>query len=107
MSGGKVSEDLFERGLCLPSGTRMTEEDLVTELFSQFISTFLFMVMILPDLLFKSPRDFCTMSYLSLRARLRRTTKQSHNTLIITEIATAQMRLAMTESEFFKVLNPE
>jgi len=26
--GGKVSEDLFERGLCLPSGTQMTEEDL-------------------------------------------------------------------------------
>ena len=26
--GGKVAEDLFERGLCLPSGTAMTEEDL-------------------------------------------------------------------------------
>ena len=26
--GGEVSEDLFERGLCLPSGTAMTEEDL-------------------------------------------------------------------------------
>jgi len=26
--GGGVSEDLFERGLCLPSGTQMTEEDL-------------------------------------------------------------------------------
>ena len=26
--GGSVSEDLFERGLCLPSGTQMTEEDL-------------------------------------------------------------------------------
>ena len=26
--GGAVSEDLFERGLCLPSGTQMTEEDL-------------------------------------------------------------------------------
>jgi pyridoxal phosphate-dependent aminotransferase EpsN len=26
--GGKVSEDLFARGLCLPSGTQMTEEDL-------------------------------------------------------------------------------
>lgn len=26
--GGKVSEDLFQRGLCLPSGTQMTEEDL-------------------------------------------------------------------------------
>ncbi len=26
--GGKVSEDLFNRGLCLPSGTEMTEEDL-------------------------------------------------------------------------------
>jgi len=24
--GGGVSEDLFKRGLCLPSGTRMTEE---------------------------------------------------------------------------------
>ena len=58
-----------------------------------------------PDLLFKSPRDFCTRSYLSLRARLRRTTKQSHNTLIITEIATpAPGGLAMTESEFFKGL---
>ena len=28
MVGGKVSEDLFERGLCLPSGTAMTEGDL-------------------------------------------------------------------------------
>jgi len=26
--GGSVAEDLFERGLCLPSGTQMTEEDL-------------------------------------------------------------------------------
>jgi dTDP-4-amino-4,6-dideoxygalactose transaminase len=26
--GGTVSEDLFARGLCLPSGTQMTEEDL-------------------------------------------------------------------------------
>ena len=26
--GGEVSEDLFEGGLCLPSGTQMTEEDL-------------------------------------------------------------------------------
>ena len=26
--GGRVSEDLFERGLCLPSGTQMNEEDL-------------------------------------------------------------------------------
>jgi dTDP-4-amino-4,6-dideoxygalactose transaminase len=26
--GGSVSEDLFNRGLCLPSGTQMTEEDL-------------------------------------------------------------------------------
>jgi len=26
--GGSVSEDLFSRGLCLPSGTQMTEEDL-------------------------------------------------------------------------------
>jgi len=27
--GGEVSEDLFSRGLCLPSGTQMTGEDLV------------------------------------------------------------------------------
>jgi dTDP-4-amino-4,6-dideoxygalactose transaminase/predicted nucleic acid-binding protein len=27
--GGEVAEDLFERGLCLPSGTAMTEGDLV------------------------------------------------------------------------------
>jgi len=26
--GGEVSEDLFNRGLCLPSGTQLTEEDL-------------------------------------------------------------------------------
>jgi len=26
--GGEVSEDLFNRGLCLPSRTQMTEEDL-------------------------------------------------------------------------------
>lgn len=26
--GGAVSDDLFNRGLCLPSGTAMTEEDL-------------------------------------------------------------------------------
>ena len=26
--GGEVSEDLFKRGLCLPSETQMTEEDL-------------------------------------------------------------------------------
>jgi dTDP-4-amino-4,6-dideoxygalactose transaminase len=26
--GGSVSEYLFDRGLCLPSGTQMTEEDL-------------------------------------------------------------------------------
>ena len=26
--GGKVAEDLFNHGLCLPSGTAMTEEDL-------------------------------------------------------------------------------
>jgi dTDP-4-amino-4,6-dideoxygalactose transaminase len=26
--GGEISEDLFNRGLCLPSGTAMTEEDL-------------------------------------------------------------------------------
>ena len=28
MRGGSVCEDLFNRGLCLPSGTAMTEEDL-------------------------------------------------------------------------------
>ncbi len=28
MRGGKVCEDLFDRGLCLPSGTAMTEDDL-------------------------------------------------------------------------------
>ena len=28
MRGGEVAEDLFNRGLCLPSGTAMTEEDL-------------------------------------------------------------------------------
>ena len=26
--GGEMAEDLFNRGLCLPSGTAMTEEDL-------------------------------------------------------------------------------
>jgi dTDP-4-amino-4,6-dideoxygalactose transaminase len=26
--GGKVAEDLFNRGLCLPSGTAMSESDL-------------------------------------------------------------------------------
>ena len=26
--GGDVAEDLFNRGLCLPSGTALTEEDL-------------------------------------------------------------------------------
>jgi dTDP-4-amino-4,6-dideoxygalactose transaminase len=26
--GGHVAEDLFNRGLCLPSGTAMTEQDL-------------------------------------------------------------------------------
>ena len=26
--GGSVAEDLFNRGLCLPSGTAMTENDL-------------------------------------------------------------------------------
>jgi dTDP-4-amino-4,6-dideoxygalactose transaminase len=26
--GGEVAEDLFERGLCLPSGTAMPQEDL-------------------------------------------------------------------------------
>jgi dTDP-4-amino-4,6-dideoxygalactose transaminase len=26
--GGKVAEDLFNRGLCLPSGTAMTEKNL-------------------------------------------------------------------------------
>jgi len=50
-------------------------------------------------------RGLCTTSYLSLRGGLK-PTKQSHNTLIITEIDTAQMRLAMTESEFFKGLWP-
>ena len=28
MVGGEVAEDLFNRGLCLPSGTAMTEADL-------------------------------------------------------------------------------
>ena len=28
VAGGEVAEDLFSRGLCLPSGTAMTEEDL-------------------------------------------------------------------------------
>jgi len=28
MVGGEVAEDLFDRGLCLPSGTAMTEGDL-------------------------------------------------------------------------------
>ena len=28
LSGGKVAEDLFERGLCLPSGTAITNSDL-------------------------------------------------------------------------------
>jgi len=26
--GGEVAEDLFNRGLCLPSGTEMTKDDL-------------------------------------------------------------------------------
>jgi dTDP-4-amino-4,6-dideoxygalactose transaminase len=26
--GGNVSEDLFDRGLCLPSGSGMTDDDL-------------------------------------------------------------------------------
>jgi len=26
MHGGEVAEDLFDRGLCLPSGTAMTED---------------------------------------------------------------------------------
>ena len=26
--GGSVAEDLFKRGLCLPSGTAMTDEDI-------------------------------------------------------------------------------
>jgi pyridoxal phosphate-dependent aminotransferase EpsN len=26
--GGKVAEDLFNRGLCLPSGTALTDEDI-------------------------------------------------------------------------------
>ena len=35
--GGEVAEDLFNRGLCLPSGTAMTEEDLnkITSLIRQ------------------------------------------------------------------------
>jgi dTDP-4-amino-4,6-dideoxygalactose transaminase len=28
MVGGEVAEDLFNRGLCLPSGTAMTDSDL-------------------------------------------------------------------------------
>ncbi len=28
MRGGSICEDLFKRGLCLPSGTAMTDEDL-------------------------------------------------------------------------------
>ncbi len=28
VAGGEVAEDLFNRGLCLPSGTAMTEEEL-------------------------------------------------------------------------------
>ena len=28
VGGGEVAEDLFNRGLCLPSGTAMTEKDL-------------------------------------------------------------------------------
>ncbi len=28
VNGGEASEDLFERELCLPSGTQMTDEDL-------------------------------------------------------------------------------
>ena len=28
VKGGSVSENLFKRGLCLPSGTQMTEEDI-------------------------------------------------------------------------------
>lgn len=28
VAGGKVSEELFAKGLCLPSGTQMSEEDL-------------------------------------------------------------------------------
>jgi len=27
LRGGAVSEDIFRRGLCLPSGTQMTRED--------------------------------------------------------------------------------
>jgi dTDP-4-amino-4,6-dideoxygalactose transaminase len=36
--GGKVAEDLFKRGLCLPSGTAMTDDDLdrVTDTISNF-----------------------------------------------------------------------
>ena len=34
--GGKVSEDLFKRGFCLPSGAQMTEEDLGFILHSRY-----------------------------------------------------------------------
>jgi pyridoxal phosphate-dependent aminotransferase EpsN len=30
MHGGSVSEDLFERGLCLPSGSSLTAEEQTT-----------------------------------------------------------------------------
>lgn len=38
VTGGKVAEDLFKRGLCLPSGTAMTDDDLdrVTDTISNF-----------------------------------------------------------------------
>ena len=35
MVGGEVAEDLFDRGLCLPSGTAMTEEDLAQVYYDQ------------------------------------------------------------------------
>jgi dTDP-4-amino-4,6-dideoxygalactose transaminase len=36
--GGEVAEDLFERGLCLPWGTAITDEDLnrVVEVITEF-----------------------------------------------------------------------
>ena len=48
-------------------------------------------------------KDLCITSSLSLRGGLR-PTKQSHKALIIEEIATAHMRLAMTGSELCKGL---
>ena len=49
-------------------------------------------------------RDLCTTSSLSLRGGLR-PTKQSHKALIIEEIATVHMRIAMTGSELCKGLS--